>query len=188
MKLVAGLGNPGKRYEGSRHNLGFDVVQRVAERMGLGEWKAQFQALLARGQTAQGPYLLLKPQTFMNLSGVSVAEVSRYYRVPLAAFLAVVDDLDLPLGKIRTRESGSDGGHRGLRSLIENLGGQDFKRLRIGIGRPPGDMAVKGDAVKGHVLGASPEERAVLDVAVEEAAGIVIRFIETGQFDNWSSP
>ena len=183
MKLVAGLGNPGKRYEGSRHNLRFDVVQRVAERMGLGDWKAQFQALVARGQTAQGPFLLLKPQTFMNLSGVSVAEVLRYYRVPLDGCLAVVDDLDLPLGKIRTRESGSDGGHRGLRSLIENLGGEEFKRLRIGIGRPPG-----GTPVKGFVLGASPAERAALGEAVEEAAGIVIRFIETGTFENWSSP
>jgi PTH1 family peptidyl-tRNA hydrolase len=183
MRLVAGLGNPGKRYESSRHNLGFAVVERVAARLGVSDWKAQFQGRLARGQTAQGPFLLLEPQTYMNLSGESVAEAARYFRVDVADCLVVVDDLDLPPGKIRTRLSGSDGGHRGLRSVIQCLGSRDIKRLRIGIGRP-----APGISVTGHVLGGSEEETRILGQACDEAAGIAIRFLETGQFENWSSP
>ena len=183
MKVVAGLGNPGKRYEGSRHNLGFRVLERIARRLGLGEWKSQFQALILRGQVAGGPFLLVKPQTFMNLSGVSVAEVLRYYRVAPADCVVIVDDLDLAPGKIRMRDSGSDGGHRGLRSVIEHLGESGFKRIRIGIGRP-----TEGQSVVGHVLGASPDEEQALEEAVAQAADLAIQFLESGRFENWSSP
>ena len=118
----------------------------------------------------------------MNLSGVSVGAIVRYYRVPPEDCVAVVDDLDLTLGKVRARESGSDGGHKGLRSLIEHLGGSEFKRIRIGIGRPPA-----GRAVLQHVLGGSKEEDAALDEAVEAAANVILQYLETGEFENWSS-
>lgn len=182
MRVVAGLGNPGKRYEGSRHNLGFQVVDRVAARLGLADWKTQFKAQVLRGQGPGGAFLLIKPQTYMNLSGEAVGEVVRFYKVPLEDCVAIVDDLDLAPGKIRTRESGSDGGHRGLRSIITHVGGNGFKRIRIGIGRPP-----EGQSVVGHVLSASKEEAEQLERAVEDAAELTIRFLETGVFENWSS-
>jgi PTH1 family peptidyl-tRNA hydrolase len=183
MKVVAGLGNPGKRYAASRHNLGFQVLDRIAARLGLGDWKTQFQARVIRSQGAGGAFLLVKPQTFMNRSGVSVGEILRYYRVSPADCIVVVDDLDLTLGKIRLRDSGSDGGHRGLRSLIDELGDQAFKRIRIGIGRPP-----HGGSVVEHVLSASADEAEALAGAVEQAAELAIAFLESGRFENWSSP
>jgi PTH1 family peptidyl-tRNA hydrolase len=182
MRVVAGLGNPGKRYEASRHNLGFQVVERVAARLGLGDWKTQFQALVLRGGGAGGPFLLVKPQTFMNLSGEAVRQVMQFYKVPLDDLVVVLDDMDLALGKIRLRDSGSDAGHRGLRSVLSLLG-PGIKRVRIGIGRPPGDQSVVG-----HVLGGSAEEAELLAQAVEQAAELMIQFLETGRFENWSSP
>lgn len=183
MKVVAGLGNPGKKYEASRHNLGFQVLDRIAQRLGQTDWKSQFKALTIRGQGSGGPFLLVKPQTFMNLSGESLGELLRYYRVPPTDCLVVVDDMDLPLGKIRLRDEGSDGGHRGLRSIIEHVGGKGFKRIRIGIGRPP-----EGQSVVGHVLSQSAEDARRMQEAIEAAAELALRYIETGAFENWSSP
>ncbi len=182
MRVVAGLGNPGKRYERSRHNLGFRVVDRAAERLGVTGWKTQFDALTARGQAADGAYLLVKPQTFMNLSGVSVGAVLRYHRLPPEACLVVVDDLDLELGKVRVRESGSDGGHKGLRSVIEHVGTAGFKRIRIGIGRP-----AEGGSVIGHVLGGSAADEQALAAATDIAVERVVEYVETGRLENWSS-
>jgi PTH1 family peptidyl-tRNA hydrolase len=183
MRVVAGLGNPGRKYEQSRHNLGFRVLDRIAARLGQTDWKSQFQALTARGQGKGGPFLLVKPQTFMNLSGEALGEIVRFYKVPLADCLVVVDDMDLPLGKIRLRDAGSDGGHRGLRSIIEHLGGNEFKRIRVGIGRPP-----EGESVVGHVLSGSSGEARELEHAVELAAELALRYLESGTFENWSSP
>jgi PTH1 family peptidyl-tRNA hydrolase len=183
MKMAIGLGNPGRQYEGSRHNLGFRVIDRLAERFGIARWKSQFEALQARGEAAGRGILLAKPQTFMNNSGRAVAGILRFYKVPPEDWVVIVDDLDLPVGKIRLRSNGSDGGHRGLQSIIEALGTQDFKRIRIGIGRP-----TEGQTVVGHVLSADPAEEEVLAQAVERAAEVTARFLETGQFENWSSP
>lgn len=184
MKVVAGLGNPGRRYAASRHNVGFWVVDRVAARLGLQGWRSQFQAAVLRGQAGTGSVFLVKPQTYMNRSGLAVAPLMRYHHIGREALLVVVDDLDLPLGRIRARTAGSTGGHKGLASLIAELGGQDFKRIRIGIGRPPG-----GGTVVGHVLGRmSSGERQRLDEAVEVAADLAIRFLDTGEFENWTSP
>lgn len=188
MRVVVGLGNPGRQYETTRHNLGFRVADRVAGRMGLAKWKAQFEALVARGDAGGEPAVVVKPQTFMNNSGEAVGALLRYYKVPPEDCLVVADDLDLPLGKIRLRASGSDGGHRGLRSVIEHAGGPSIKRLRIGIGRPPREQDGKERAVLSHVLSGSAEEEAELDTAVELAADLALRYLKTGEFENWSSP
>lgn len=183
MIVVIGLGNPGEKYEASRHNLGFQVVDRMAKALHAPRWKQQFEALVARGEQAGRAYCLVKPQTFMNLSGVAVAALTRFYKVPLGDCLVVTDDLDLPAGKLRLRDQGSDGGHLGLRSVIEHLGSREIKRIRIGIGRPP-----PGRSVVGHVLGGSKEEQAQLDEAVVLAAERALDFIRGGTFENWSSP
>lgn len=183
MLLIVGLGNPGQEYASSRHNLGFQVVDRLAERLGERGWKRQHDAEVLRGHCQGRAYLLAKPQTFMNHSGRAVQALLHYYRIELADCLVVVDDLDLEPGKIRLRESGSDGGHRGLRSIIQSVGSQAFKRMRIGIGRPPG--AGRGNVVS-YVLGGKPDE--ALTEAVEEGARLALEYLETGRFENWSSP
>ncbi|MBI3992391.1 MAG: aminoacyl-tRNA hydrolase, partial [Candidatus Lambdaproteobacteria bacterium] len=127
MRVVAGLGNPGKDYEASLHNLGFRVVERLATLAGAGPWERKFDGLLAAVGQGDARVLLLKPQTFMNRSGRSVAALLRFYKVELAELLVIVDDLDLETGKVRLRDGGSDGGHRGLRSVIGECGSQNFK-------------------------------------------------------------
>jgi peptidyl-tRNA hydrolase, PTH1 family len=183
MIVVVGLGNPGEKYEASRHNLGFQVVDRLAERLKAPRFKAQFDALVSRGDEAGAAFCLVKPQTYMNASGDAVQPLTAFYKVPLDQCLVVTDDLDLPLGKLRQRVSGSDGGHRGLRSIIERMGGQGFKRIRIGIGRPPA-----GRTVVSHVLSGTKEEQAQLDAAIELATDRVLEYLRTGKFENWSSP
>lgn len=183
MIVVVGLGNPGEKYEASRHNLGFQVVDRLAGRLSAPRFKGQFDALVSRGEEAGRAYCLVKPQTFMNASGDAVQPLLAFYKVPLEDCLVITDDLDLPVGKLRMRVSGSDGGHRGLRSIIDRMGSQGFKRIRIGIGRPPA-----GRTVIGHVLSGSKEEQEQLDAAMELAADKVLEFLRTGKFENWSSP
>jgi len=180
--MVVGLGNPGRRYAATRHNLGFRVVERLGERFGPLAWKSEHDALVARGRLGERGFLLVKPQTFMNLSGQAVGPLLRYYKVPLEHLLVVLDDFELPLGRLRLRVSGSHGGHNGLRSIIELLGTQAFKRLRIGIGQPqPGQSPV------GHVLGHRPEENAALEEAIAQATDLAAAFVESGRFENWSS-
>jgi PTH1 family peptidyl-tRNA hydrolase len=181
MRLIVGLGNPGKEYEGSRHNLGFQVLDRMAARLGAPAWKRQHEALVARGTHQGQAYLLAKPQTYMNNSGRAVQALLHYYRVPLSECLVIVDDLDLPPGRIRQRTEGSDGGHLGLRSIIEMVGSQAFKRVRIGIGRPEGPRSVVS-----HVLG-GPAAEEELTSSVEEAARLALAYLESGQFENWST-
>jgi peptidyl-tRNA hydrolase, PTH1 family len=161
MKLLVGLGNPGRRYAGTRHNVGFDVVDLLAERHRL-EWEsAPADALLARWRTAS--VIVAKPLTFMNLSGVAIGELLRFYKIELPDLFVIVDDINLELGRLRARPSGSAGGHNGLKSIIDALGTEEYARLRIGIGR--GDQ--RRDLVD-HVLAKfDPEER----VDVAEAAG-----------------
>ncbi len=134
MYLIAGLGNPGVRYAWSRHNVGFMLADRLARRWNLGFGKFSSRALTARGSAAGQEVLLVKPLTFMNLSGSAVAELMRYYRIEPAACLVVYDEVALPLGKIRFRPGGSSGGHRGMQSVIDALGTAEIPRLRIGVG------------------------------------------------------
>jgi PTH1 family peptidyl-tRNA hydrolase len=137
MKLVVGLGNPGRRYRGTRHNVGYDVLAEVARRYGTTGVKAKFHGELVEAQIAGERALLLSPLTFMNRSGTSVQEAKGFYKIPPQDVLVVCDDLNLPLAKLRVRPQGSSGGQKGLEDIIRRLGTEDFGRLRIGIAVPP---------------------------------------------------
>lgn len=176
MKLIVGLGNPGRTYLRTRHNLGFRVVDEVAARHGLRFSKRQFNAELADGAVAGVRVLLVKPQTFMNASGDAVAPLAGYYQIPPGDILVIHDDLDLTPGKLRLRRSGTAGGHRGIASLIERLGTKEFPRVKIGIGHPEGPIEVVD-----YVLQAfSADEAAVVDRAVTAAADAVEVFLSDG--------
>ncbi|KJR47938.1 Peptidyl-tRNA hydrolase [Desulfosporosinus sp. I2] len=138
MKVIVGLGNPGPQYADTRHNIGFLLVDQLAEINNL-QFRVKFQGLWAEGNVEGERLLLLKPQTFMNLSGRSVSELVHFYKVGGENLLIVQDDLDLPLGKMRLRDQGGAGGHNGIRSILSELGTDKFWRLKLGVGRPPKD-------------------------------------------------
>ena len=169
--LVAGLGNPGKDYARNRHNVGFRVVDELARRRDVRFDRTKSHGKLAIARRDGQPLYLLKPQTYVNLSGRCVAPVARFYQVPPDRILVVCDDIDLPFARIRIRPDGSSGGHNGLKSIIQELGNrQDFPRIRIGVGRPPHIR----EAVVGHVLeDFSKEEEAELSPVLEDAANAV---------------
>jgi PTH1 family peptidyl-tRNA hydrolase len=178
--LIVGLGNPGAEYARTRHNVGFMVAERLAER-----WRAswtsnkKFRARVARVQRDSRRVLLCEPQTFMNASGEAVGAVMDFYQVPPARLLVVVDDADLPLGHLRLRPGGSSGGHHGLESIQQRLGTRDYPRLRIGIGRQDGAREITG-----HVLGRfGSTETALVDkvitVAADQAETWVVAGIQT---------
>ena len=137
--LIVGLGNTGRKYQRNRHNVGFMVVDRLAELHGIGMSRVQNKALVGNGRIANQSVILAKPQTMMNLSGDAVGSIANYYNILPANVLVIYDELDLPLGTIRLREKGGAGGHNGMKSIINHLG-NEFPRLRLGIGRPPGRM------------------------------------------------
>ena len=175
MKVIAGLGNPGAQYANTPHSIGFEVVDAIAREIGA-EWKASvsFKGELASGMFVGQKVLLLKPMTYMNLSGDSVAPVVRYHNATPADLLVISDDIDLPVGRLRIRVGGSAGGHNGLKSIIERVGTPAFTRLRVGVGRDTHDRS----EVIGHVLGKfDPATRAVMDqvvpAAVKAAAAII---------------
>ena len=175
MKVIAGLGNPGAQYANTPHSIGFEVADAIAREMGA-EWRASasFKGELATGVFAGQKVLLLKPMTYMNLSGDSVAPVVRYHNATPADLLVISDDIDLPVGRLRIRVGGSAGGHNGLKSIIERVGTPAFTRLRVGVGRDARDRS----EVIGHVLGKfDPDTRAVMDkvvpAAVQAAAAII---------------
>ena len=134
VKLIVGLGNPGAQYKGTRHNIGFAVIDEIARRAAVGFESAPAEAVIAKWRRPDGGALLAKPLTFMNLSGQAVGEIARYFKVDVPDVLIVVDEVQLPLGRLRARARGSAGGHNGLKSVIAHLG-DDFSRLRIGVGR-----------------------------------------------------
>ena len=136
LKLIVGLGNPGNKYERTRHNIGFMAVERLAERLHTSLNRNRFHALTGEASLSGEKILLLKPQTFMNKSGLSVSEAMQFYKVGPEDLLVVYDDLDLPFGGLRMRESGSSGGHKGMTDIIRAIGTQQFARLRLGIDRP----------------------------------------------------
>ncbi len=176
MKLVAGLGNPGGKYRGTRHNVGFEVIDLVARRQGLVFDGAPAEAIQARWRRADDVVLLVKPLTFMNVSGQAVGALSHYYKVALSDVLIVCDDVNLALGRLRVRASGSDGGHNGLRSVADELGTIDYARLRVGVGR--GDM--RRDLAD-HVLARfEPEELPGIEAAVARAADAVETWVADG--------
>ena len=143
--LIVGLGNPGMEYASTRHNIGFMILESLAKHFGF-EWqeKKKFSTHLAKGDQDEKNILLTKPQSYMNLSGKTVAPLARYHNIHSNQIMVVIDDLDLPLGSIRMRSNGGNGGHRGLKSIIDNLGTSNFPRLRVGIGRPDLKQKVSG--------------------------------------------
>lgn len=166
MKLIVGLGNPGREYASSRHNVGFQCLDSFAQKHGLGFGKRQFNSRIATGMVEGQQVMLAKPQTFMNRSGDAVGPMVHFFRLPLPDLLVIHDDLDLPLGRIRIRERGGAGGHNGIKSIIASLGGErQFPRIRVGIGRPGEDQAGKrtGEDVIDYVLSSfTPDETAVM--------------------------
>jgi PTH1 family peptidyl-tRNA hydrolase len=174
-KLVVGLGNPGSKYDGTRHNIGYEVVDRLAEGGSGARFSRKFEGQLAEVEIDYRRVLLLKPETFMNLSGRSVVPALRFYKLDPADLLVVCDDLNLPLGKPRIRKGGSDGGQKGLRDISTQLGAEEYARLRIGIGdRGPIDAA---DFVLSRFRSA---ERQVVDDALIVATQAVAVWIAQG--------
>jgi peptidyl-tRNA hydrolase, PTH1 family len=176
--LVAGLGNPGSRYEDSRHNLGFRVVDRLSRRAGEPAWRERFQGEFALIELSGERVGLLKPLTYMNVSGHSVQPACAFYKIEPRGVVVVHDELDLLFGELKLKSGGGDAGHRGVRSVIEQLGTPDFVRLRMGIGRRPAEF--RGDG-KDFVLEAfAAAERAAIEPMVERAADAVTLFVERG--------
>ena len=177
-ELIVGLGNPEPRYEQTRHNIGFDAVESLAKAWSL-SWKEnkRFQGLIAEGISPYGNKIrLLKPLTYMNRSGQAVRAVIDWYKIAPGSVLVIYDDMDLPVGRLRIRRSGSAGGHNGMKSIISHLGSQDFPRLRIGIG--------KSDRKKqtiGHVLGKfAPEEKKVIQEMLDISVNAVEKSLKEG--------
>lgn len=163
--LIVGLGNPGKEYEETRHNVGFRVVEELARRYGLTFGKTERKAQVASGTIKDKRVILAKPQTYMNLSGEAVRSLVDFYKVDVANILLIADDLDIPLGTVRLRQSGSAGGQNGIKNAIQHLGTQEINRLRFGIGRPPGKMQAKD-----YVLGVFKGDDAILAAQVIDKA------------------
>jgi PTH1 family peptidyl-tRNA hydrolase len=179
LKLLVGLGNPGPRYRGTYHNIGFEVVDEIARRHGARFGGAPAEAVSARVRGLAEDVWLVKPLTFMNLSGQAVGELQRFYKVGFEDLLVIVDDVNLPAGRLRLRQGGSAGGHNGLKSIIASLGTDAFPRLRVGVGRgdPRRDLA-------DHVLARVPDsERERLEVAMRRAADAAEWCVEHGVLD-----
>lgn len=177
MKLIVGLGNPGKKYEHTRHNMGFDVVDLFSELAQIDIDKEAFKGLVGRGHLFDEDVYLLKPQTFMNLSGESVREIMSYFKIPVEDIIVIYDDMDLEPGKLRLRLSGSSGGHKGIQNIIDNLHTEDIKRIRIGIGKPTYDTI---DYVLSKPL---KEERELIDEAIKTAVD-ALKEILKNNFDS----
>jgi PTH1 family peptidyl-tRNA hydrolase len=179
VKLIVGLGNPGPEYRDTRHNVGFHVIDELARRWSVGSWREMFDALMAKtvsGGASPTPVVLAKPITFMNLSGRAVAGLAGFYKIDPPDVLVVSDDVALPLGRLRTRRGGGDGGHNGLRSISESLGTQAFPRVRVGVGRGAEDRDLAG-----HVLGRFlSAERDTISAAVLRAADASELFVAEG--------
>jgi PTH1 family peptidyl-tRNA hydrolase len=167
-QLVVGLGNPGPRYAGTRHNVGFLVVDVLAERMG-GRFRSRGRSDVLEGRLGEVPVVLAKPRSYMNESGGPIVAVSRFYKVPVDRLTIVHDDLDLPFGTLRLKRGGGDGGHNGLRSATASLGSREYARVRFGIGRPPG----RQDPADYVLRDFSAAERKDLGYLVDRAADAV---------------
>jgi PTH1 family peptidyl-tRNA hydrolase len=175
VKAIVGLGNPGPQYKGTRHNVGFEVIDQVARRASVGFESAPADALIAKWRRPDDNILLIKPLTFMNLSGQAVGELARYFKIEIADLIVVVDEVHLPLGKLRARQRGSAGGHNGLKSIIAHLG-DEFARLRVGVGRG-GDQRNLAD----HVLSRfEKDEAAEVERMTARAADAAEMFITSG--------
>jgi PTH1 family peptidyl-tRNA hydrolase len=175
MKVVVGLGNPGPKYAGTRHNVGFGVIDYLAAAPGVGPFRTRFQALVAEAKEGTEQVLLVKPETFMNLSGRAVRQVVDFYKLPTTDLLVVSDDFNLPLGKLRARAKGSHGGQNGLRDIQQQLGTDEYPRLRVGVGQPG-----PGEAVDYVLSRFKPGEKKAVEEAVDKAAEAVLVWVKCG--------
>ncbi|MBQ7174304.1 MAG: aminoacyl-tRNA hydrolase [Lachnospiraceae bacterium] len=174
--LIAGLGNPDKKYEETRHNTGFRALDRLADKLHMSVTDRKFRGLFGSTITGGRKLMLLKPQTYMNLSGESVAEAARYYGIPEDHIIVLFDDINFACGRMRIRGSGSAGGHNGMKSIIAQLGSDAFPRVRIGVG-----AKMEQQDLAAHVLGKfAPEDRRVMDAVFDAAADAALCIIEHG--------
>jgi PTH1 family peptidyl-tRNA hydrolase len=185
--LLVGLGNPGREYKDNRHNLGFMVVDRLVVRLNARGMRVQSKAIVITTTADGNRVILAKPQTFMNLSGASVQGLLHFYKIPLENLLVMNDELDLPFGTIRIRPGGGPGGHNGLTSVIERLGTEDFPRLRVGIGRPPGRMDPAAFVLQDFSRGDQILLSEVLDRASEAALAFVSQGLN-GAMNRFNGP
>ena len=176
MIIIAGLGNPGREYSGSRHNAGFASLDALAEKLGIRIEEKKFKGLCGKGMIGGDKVLLLKPQTYMNASGESVREAADFYKVDPEDILVIFDDISLEPGNLRIRAKGSAGGHNGIKSIIAHLGSQNFPRIKVGVGDKPKDMDLAA-----HVLGHfSREDAAIMQEAYQEAAEAAVMLLSEG--------
>jgi PTH1 family peptidyl-tRNA hydrolase len=174
--LITGLGNPGRQYVKNRHNVGFRLIDHLAERLGVAFSRMESKALVTRADYLGNRLILAKPQTFMNLSGQAASSLLRFYKIPLENLMVAYDDVDLPLGVLRIRPQGGSAGQRGMASIIERLGTDKFPRLRLGIDRPPGRM----DAAAYVLQDFTPAEEELLDLTLERGVDAVLVFVSQG--------
>ena len=177
--LIAGLGNPGKEYQTSRHNIGFMLVSRLAEKFGISFTRVQSKALVTSTHYQGKKVILAKPQTYMNLSGQAVGSLFKFYKIQLNNLLVVYDDVDLPFGRIRIRPSGGSAGQKGMQSIISQLGTQDFPRMRLGIGRPPGSKGAASYVLRDFSGEDADFLPAILDRAVEAVLTYISEDLDT---------
>ncbi|MBE8949722.1 MAG: aminoacyl-tRNA hydrolase [Quinella sp. 3Q1] len=176
MKIFVGLGNPTPEYAATKHNVGFMLADKLAAKISATDWREKFNALVAESFLDGEKILIVKPQTFMNLSGEAVAPIVNFYKIDAANLIVAHDDMDLPLGMIRLRPKGSSGGHRGVESIIQLLGTQNFPRVRIGVGRPPENWTVNH-----HVLSPFTQEDAdKISAALDELVPAVLCIFKEG--------
>lgn len=177
MYLIAGLGNPTKKYENTRHNMGFDCIEKLSSKFGIKMKRSRFSALVGKGEIGNESVILVKPQTFMNLSGDAISRIAKYYKIDTGKELIVIyDDTDLDIGSIRIKARGSAGGHNGMKSIIARIGSEEFIRVRVGIGKREEDSDMI-DFVLGQF---SEDERKKIDMALEKAAEAVEDIIRSG--------
>lgn len=174
--LIAGLGNPGREYQKNRHNVGFMFLNHFSARLGASFGRVEMKALVAKVKIDGSPLVLVKPQTYMNLSGQAVGSFLRYYKVSLSNLLVVYDDVDLPFGTLRLRPGGGSGGHNGMKSIIQSVGSQGYPRLRIGVNRPPGRMEAADYVLQDF----SSSEAAALEDIFTRANEAVMLLIQKG--------
>lgn len=175
--LVVGLGNPGPKYDWTRHNMGFLVIDELAEREKIPVQKLKFKALTNTAVIGDQSVLLMKPTTYMNLSGGAVGEAARFYKIPPERILVISDDVALPQGKLRIRRSGSAGGHNGLKDIIAHLGGDGFPRIKVGVGGKPHPDSDMADWVLGKFTG---QDKKVMEDAIQRAADAVETLLKSG--------
>jgi PTH1 family peptidyl-tRNA hydrolase len=182
LALVVGLGNPGPAYVGNRHNIGFLVLDELADRVGGGRFKSHKSgADVLTGRLAGRPVVLAKPRSFMNLSGGPVAGLSRFYKVPPAGLVVVHDELDVPFDAVRLKLGGGDNGHNGLRSITQSLGTRDYHRVRVGIGRPPGRMDPADFVLRDFSVVERKELAFVIDKAADAVSALLTNGLEAAQ-------